>query len=180
MTRPVLRMTGISKSFGGIPAVINARLEAFAGEAVALMGANGAGKSTLMNVLGGILPPDAGAVEWAGEPVVIGSPRDAARAGIAFVHQELMMFPTMTVAENIFIDDLPTSGGLITARQMVQEAQELLQRLGSSISPSTIVDRLSIGDRQLVEIARALRLAPAHDFRRTDVVAYVAGAATAV
>ena len=157
MTQPALRMAQIDKSFAGVAAVRAARLEAFSGEAMALMGANGAGKSTLMNILGGVVEADGGTIELGGAGVDIHSPRQAAAAGIAFVHQELTMFPTMSVAENIFIDDLPAAGGLIARRRMAEETKRLLARLGSTIAPATIVEQLSIGDRQLVEIARALR-----------------------
>ncbi|WP_413989033.1 sugar ABC transporter ATP-binding protein [Labrys okinawensis] len=153
----VLRMDGISKAFAGTAALRNAFLEARSGEALALMGANGAGKSTLMNVLGGVLSPDSGKISINGREIAFRSPRDAASHGITFVHQELTMFPTMTVAENIFIDDLPSSGPLTSVGEMARQSQSLLARLGAAISPHDRVEQLSIGDRQLVEIARALR-----------------------
>ena len=109
----VLSMQAISKAFNGIPAITSASLTAHAGEALAVMGANGAGKSTLMNILGGVIGRDGGDITIDGQAIDLKSPRDAARHGIAFVHQELTMFPTLTVAENIFIDSLPTHGGLI-------------------------------------------------------------------
>lgn len=158
MNAPVqLRMDAISKAFGGLPAIRAGRLEARGGEAIALMGANGAGKSTLMNILGGVIGADAGVITIDGAEVSLRSPRDAAKHGIAFVHQELTMFPTMTVAENIFIDGMPSSGPFIRTREMIDRSKALLVRLGSAISPTTRVEHLSIGDRQLVEIARALR-----------------------
>jgi ABC-type sugar transport system ATPase subunit len=153
----VLRMDSITKSFGSIPAIAHADLEARSGEAIALMGANGAGKSTLMNILGGVVASDRGRISIDGVDVTLRSPRDATHHGIAFVHQELTMFPTMSVAENIFIDEMPTSGWFIRSSEMIRQAQVLLARLGCEISPATPVEQLSIGDRQLVEIARALR-----------------------
>jgi ABC-type sugar transport system ATPase subunit len=152
-----LRMEGISKAFVGVAAIGNADFEAFAGQATALMGANGAGKSTLMNILGGVVSADRGRIVIDGKEVHLRSPRDATRQGIAFVHQELTMFPTMTVAENIFIDDMPADRGLIDFDEMNRTSAMLLARLGSHIAPSTPVEVLSIGDRQLVEIARGLR-----------------------
>lgn len=152
-----LRMDGISKAFAGVPAVRTASLTAKGGEAMALMGANGAGKSTMMNVLGGVVSADAGRISLDGSDVTLRSPRDASHHGIAFVHQELTMFPTMSVAENIFIDHMPSNGPVIRYSEMLTRSRELLSRLGSSIDPRTPVEQLSIGDRQLVEIARALR-----------------------
>lgn len=155
--RTVLKMDSIAKSFGSLQAIRTAHIEARGGEALALMGANGAGKSTLMNILGGVVAPDSGRISIDSREITLRSPRDAARNGIAFVHQELTMFPTMTVAENIFIDEMPSANGIIKMPEMVRQSQALLQRLGCRIAPDTLVEQLSIGDRQLVEIARALR-----------------------
>jgi ABC-type sugar transport system ATPase subunit len=153
----VLNMQAITKAFNGIPAITSASLTAHAGEALAVMGANGAGKSTLMNILGGVINRDDGDITIDGQAIDLKSPRDAARHGIAFVHQELTMFPTLTVAENIFIDSLPTRSGLVDLAEMKRHSQSLLERLGCDIAPETPVEQLSIGDRQLIEIARALR-----------------------
>src|ERR1700739_3289477 len=110
----VLRMEGISKAFAGVVVLRDATLEAHGGEAIALMGANGAGKSTLMNILGGNVAADQGRISINDTNVEIRSAREATLRGIAFVHQELAMLPTLTVAENIFIDGLPTSGPFIS------------------------------------------------------------------
>lgn len=152
-----LRMEGISKAFGGAAALKGAHLKAHSGEAMALMGANGAGKSTLMNILGGVVSSDSGRIYIDDTEIVLRSARDASKQGIAFVHQELTMFPTMSVAENIFIDDLPMSGPFVRSEEMIRQTHALLRRLGSTISPLARVEQLGIGDRQLVEIARALR-----------------------
>jgi ABC-type sugar transport system ATPase subunit len=160
MVRTVLRMEGISKAFAGVAVLRNATLEAQGGEAIALMGANGAGKSTLMNILGGNVAADQGRISINDTDVEIRSAREATLRGIAFVHQELAMLPTLTVAENIFIDSLPTSGPFISTAEMRRRSQELMGRLGSTVSPESRIEELSIGDRQLVEIARALRHEP--------------------
>jgi len=152
-----LRMEGISKAFAGIAAVRNASLEARGGEAMAIMGANGAGKSTLMNILGGVVASDSGQIVLDGAAVTMRSPRQATQQGVAFVHQELAMLPTLTVAENIFIDSLPSAGPFVRTREMVRRSKALLARLGCSIPPTMPVEQLSIGDQQLIEIARALR-----------------------
>ena len=159
-SRTLLRMEGISKAYAGVAVLRDASLEAHGGEAIALVGANGAGKSTLMNILGGDVTSDHGRISIDGIDVAIRSAREAALKGIAFVHQELAMLPTLTVADNIFIDNLPTSGPFISNAEMRRRSRELLGRLGSSVSPESRVEELSIGDRQLVEIARALRHQP--------------------
>jgi ABC-type sugar transport system ATPase subunit len=153
-------MAGISKAYVGVDVLRNATLQAHGGEAIALMGANGAGKSTLMNILGGNVAADQGRISIDGTDVAIHSAREATLKGIAFVHQELAMLPTLTVAENIFIDDLPTAGPFISTAEMRRRSRELMDRLGSNVSPESRIEELSIGDRQLVEIARALRHQP--------------------
>ncbi len=157
---PTLSMEGISKGFPGVIALSEARLSVRGGEVMALMGANGAGKSTLMNVLGGVLLPDKGTIYVDGKRVEFKTPHQAAAAGIAFVHQELTMFGTLSVAENIFIDDFILTKGLIDKRSVLEEAKKLLGRVGATIPAEMPVEQLSTGDRQLIEIARALRHNP--------------------
>lgn len=154
---PRLSMSGIVKLFPGVKALQGARLSVRSGEALALMGANGAGKSTMMNVLGGVLLPEAGVIEIDGIPHSFRKPSDAIDAGIAFVHQELTMFASMTVAENIFIDSYPIRAGLIDKAAMHLRSSKLLKEVGADLSPDMTVEQLGTGDRQLVEIARALR-----------------------
>lgn len=157
---PILQLDAITKKFGATTALDAASFEIRAGEVHALMGANGAGKSTLMNVLGGVVPKDAGEIIVSGLPAQIRSPHESKALGIAFVHQELNMLPTMTVAENVFIDALPQSGGLVDRRLMRKRTAGLLERLGSHLLPERPVEELSTGDRQMVEIARALSRDP--------------------
>ena len=156
----LLEMQGIARSFGGVPALCDASLAVRQGEAHALVGANGAGKSTLMNVLGGLVPRDAGRIVIGGRAVEIASPAAAGAHGIRFVHQELNMLPSMTVAENVLIDDFPTRGGLIARRAARARVVELLARLQCSFGPDDPVEALGMGDRQMVEIARALARDP--------------------
>jgi ABC-type sugar transport system ATPase subunit len=155
-----LRMVGIEKSFPGVHALKDVSLEAKAGEALALIGANGAGKSTLMNVLGGVLRPDRGQIFVHGEEAEIHTPLDAARYGIAFVHQEMAMLPTLTIAENLFITTFPTNSGLIDYKSINEQSARVLARLGCDFAPETRVSQLSPGDRQMVEIGRALLIEP--------------------
>ncbi len=155
-----LRMVGIDKSFPGVHALKDVSLEAVAGEALALIGANGAGKSTLMNVLGGVLRPDRGQIFVHDEVADIHTPLDAARYGIAFVHQEMAMLPTLTIAENLFITTFPTHSGLIDFKSINEQSARVLARLGCDFPPETRVSQLSPGDRQMVEIGRALLIEP--------------------
>ena len=157
---PVLTMTGLRKAFGTVQAVSDGRLTARQGEVMALLGANGAGKSTMMNLLGGLVRPDAGQISIAGQAVSFTGPTDAIRAGIAFVQQELSIFGSMTVAENVFAGAFPTRAGRIDRAAMQDAARALLAQLGATIDVSRPVDGLSTGDRQMVEIARALRARP--------------------
>ncbi|MCC7207941.1 MAG: sugar ABC transporter ATP-binding protein, partial [Anaerolineae bacterium] len=151
-----LQMLNINKAFPGVVALENVSFEAYPGEAHALIGANGAGKSTLMNVLGGVIRADSGDILIGGKPAAIHSPLDATAHGIAFVHQEMAMLPTMTVAENMHISSFPRRGVLIDRRTMRARTAKALQRLGCHFTPDTRVQALSTGDRQMVEIARAL------------------------
>ncbi|MGB3556356.1 MAG: ATP-binding cassette domain-containing protein, partial [Jannaschia sp.] len=107
----MLDVRGLAKSYGSVRALRHADLTVAAGEAVAVMGANGAGKSTLMNVLGGLTAPDAGTIVLDRQAIRPDGPAGARAAGIAFVQQELSVFPTMSVAENVFAGDYPTRAG---------------------------------------------------------------------
>jgi len=156
MSAIALSMNRVSKSFPGVQALRGVNLEAYAGEALALIGANGAGKSTLMNVLGGVMRQDAGDILIHGEQADIRSPLDAARYGIAFVHQEMAMLPTLTIADNMFISTFPTKSGFIDYKSTNEQSAQALARLGCYFPPTTRVSHLSLGDRQMVEIARAL------------------------
>ena len=151
-----LVMTGIGKRFAGVVALEDAALSVRAGEAHALVGANGAGKSTMMNVLGGIILRDQGEIRIDGVAVEFRDPREARRHGIGVVHQELNMLLSMTVAENVLIDELPTRWGLTQLGPMRARVQTILERLGCAFGPDEVVETLSMGDRQMVEVARAL------------------------
>jgi len=157
MDTPYLRMKGIEKSFPGVKALSNVNVEAYAGEAIALLGANGSGKSTLMNILGGVLAADSGKIMINEVAATIKSPMDAAAHGIAFVHQEMALLPTMTVMDNMFISNFPLMAGMkIDRKEMRAQCVKVLERLGCRISPENIVRDLGTGERQMVEIGRAL------------------------
>ncbi len=156
-TTPLLRMTHISKSFPGVQALRDVHLEVCQGEIHALMGENGAGKSTLMKILAGVYHPDSGAIELDSQAVVIDTPRQARALGISIIHQELNLAPNLSVAENIVMGREPhRAGGWIDVRVMENEARGVLEQVGATFSPATIVSALSIAQQQLVEIAKAL------------------------
>ena len=156
MTNPLLRMSGVSKKFGGAVALEDVHLELHAGEVHALMGENGAGKSTLMKILSGVYTPDAGTIELNGEQISISSPRDALSKGIAIIHQELNTVPDMTVAENLSLGSEPARGGILNRRELRRSAQEKLDRIGADVPVDLPIGRLSVGMQQMVEIARAV------------------------
>lgn len=155
---PVLQIENVTKNFPGICALNEVNLQAFGGEVVGLAGANGAGKSTLMKIVDGALKPSQGRIFLDGKAVQFNSPVDAEAAGIAFIHQELVLFSHLTVAENVFISELPTYRGLplVDRRKIYEETAKYLKMLGSNIDPRLRVRELSMGDRQVVEVARAL------------------------
>jgi rhamnose transport system ATP-binding protein len=151
-------LRGISKSFAGIKVVSDVSFNIRPGEVHALMGENGAGKSTLIKIMAGLHQPDEGQILINGRQVRFSSPRDAHAAGIATVHQELLLFPELTVAENIFLGQTPkTPLGMIDWPSMRRRARSLLDSLDSSdLDIDQKVATLSVGNRQRIEIARAL------------------------
>lgn len=153
-----IALTGIVKSFAGIRVVSDVSFDMRPGEVHALMGENGAGKSTLIKIMAGLYQPDEGLILVNGSPVRFATPRDAHAAGIATVHQELLLFPELTVAENIFLGQTPkTALGLIDWTTMRRRARQLLEELDSGdLDIDQKVAHLSVGNRQRIEIARAL------------------------
>ena len=154
---PVLRTESVVKQFGPIVALGGVSVDLFAGEVHALIGENGAGKSTLMKILGGVDRPDAGRVLVRGEPVAFRSPADARRAGIAMVHQELNLVDELTVADNIFLGrEQVGRTRLVRGRAMRRAAGAVLRQIGCDVPAGARVGSLSLGQKQLVEIAKAV------------------------
>lgn len=151
-----LSMKAISKRFGGVQALDQVDLDVNKGEVLAIVGENGAGKSTLMNVLGGVVMNDSGDMEINRKPHNPQNPKDAQEVGISFIHQELTLFTSLTVGENIFINGFPKSLGFINHSQTYLEAAKVLDRLGVKVDVRALVRDLSIGDQQLVEIGKAV------------------------
>jgi ribose transport system ATP-binding protein len=158
-SRALLEVRGITKAFPGTVALDGVDLSIARGEVHALVGENGAGKSTLMNIIAGVLRPDAGRMHFDGKEVRFRNPCEAQRAGIGFVHQELSLCPHVSVAENIYIGRLPhTKAGTIDFARLYRDCGALLAPFGSSIQPRRRVADLTAADQQIVEIAKALSL----------------------
>ncbi|GAQ60298.1 sugar ABC transporter ATP-binding protein [Streptomyces scabiei] len=153
---PNLRICSLSKSFGGVRALDTVDLTVPAGQVHALLGHNGAGKSTLIKCLGGAFPPDSGTIEVGGVPHARLSPRESIAAGVAIIFQTLSVVDSLTVAENIFLGQEWTRYGRIDRRAQEKVAAELLDRVAASCSPRDRVGELPMGQKQLVEIAKAL------------------------
>ena len=153
---------GVSKSFGGVHAIEEASFAVMGGEVHALVGENGAGKSTLIKILGGRLSPDSGEVRIKGRAIALRGTREARALGIETVFQELMLFPGLTVAENLLLGREPRSRfGPIHRRRTEQAAEALLASVGiTHIDPLALIEDISLAQRQIVEIVRALSRKP--------------------
>jgi ribose transport system ATP-binding protein len=161
-TTPAIEASGVARSFGGVVALTDASFDAHFGEIHALVGENGAGKSTMIKVLSGIIQPDEGQLRVNGTALDLANPNAARERGIATVFQELTLMPYMTVAENLLIDDMPRGAlGLYQRRAFATRADEVLAEFGvTEIDPLEIAANLSVAQRQLLEIVRALRRKP--------------------
>ncbi|MBY6119664.1 sugar ABC transporter ATP-binding protein [Mameliella alba] len=154
---PALRLEGIVKTFPGVRALDGVSFSVMPGEVHALMGENGAGKSTLMKVLGGILQPNEGRIYIGEEPAVMRTPLEAKAKGIVFIHQELSLAEELTVAENIYLGELPRKRfGLVDWATLERRTNDILSKLKVTFNARTRVGDLSIANQQMVEIARAL------------------------
>ena len=151
-----LSMRGINKTFPGVKALTSVDFEISKGEVVALIGENGAGKSTLMNILGGVHQPDSGEIKVNDKIVTIKSVSQADSLGIGFVHQELNILDNLDVGANVYLGREPRKLGIIQKNIIAEKTNPFLKVLGLDISPDTPVAKLSIGQQQLVEIAKAL------------------------
>ncbi|HEV3360861.1 MAG TPA: sugar ABC transporter ATP-binding protein [Pseudonocardiaceae bacterium] len=155
----LLTMRKVSKSFPGVRALHGVDLTVHAGEVVALLGENGAGKSTLCNVLAGVHADYEGSIEILGEQANIHSPKDAAKHGIAMIHQELNLVPELSIADNVFLGaELRTARGTLDRKAMHARTRALLDQLGLRLPPTRLVRNCRIAEQQLVEVAKALNL----------------------
>jgi ribose transport system ATP-binding protein len=153
---PLLDARGLSKTFGIVEVLKDISLTVNAGEVHAIIGENGAGKSTLMKILAGNHQPTRGELHIDGQPVSFSGPVDAEHHGIVLVHQEILLAPDLTVAQNIYLGRELGKGLSVDDRRMNEGAREAIRDLGADIDPNAIVSRLSIAQRQLVQIARVL------------------------
>lgn len=159
MKHPLLEVRIVTKYFPGVVALKQVSLTLEEGEVLALIGENGAGKSTLMKILAGIQQPDLGKIFWEGKAVDIDSVQTAMELGIALIHQELNLSDNLNIGANIFLGREPHNRlGFIDRRKIRKESAEVLKRVGLDFSPDTNLARLSIGQQQLVEIAKALSM----------------------
>ncbi|MHC4123824.1 MAG: sugar ABC transporter ATP-binding protein [Planctomycetota bacterium] len=157
----LLEVKGISKRFPGVLALNNVSMKLYTGRILAVIGENGAGKSTLMKILAGILTPNAGKIFLNNKEVKVDSVSTATKLGIALIHQELNLSENLDVAANIFLNREPRYLGplnLINRSKIYSDSEKILKKLGMECSPKTIVKNLPIGQRQMVEIARALSI----------------------
>ncbi|HVC88728.1 MAG TPA: sugar ABC transporter ATP-binding protein [Gaiellaceae bacterium] len=152
----LLRAEGISKIFGGTVALNGVDFDVYRGKVNALVGENGAGKSTLMGIIAGIHQPTAGRIILDGNEVKLDSPRDAGEHGIRLIHQELLLFPDLSVAENIFAGSELHSAMGVRMREQERQATQLMERLGQRVDPRALVGTLAVGAQQMVAICKAL------------------------
>ena len=159
---PVVEVLDVSKRYGGIQALSHVDLRVMAGEVHALVGANGAGKSTLKGVISALVVPDEGEVRVDGRPVAMRKPSDALDLGVHAVHQEIGLIPWMSIQDNLFLSRFPTTvPGWLSHRRLRKQARVELARVGlGHVSPQTRLGALSVGQQQLVEIARAISTNP--------------------
>lgn len=152
----VLELSGIHKSFGGTRALRDANLALYPGQVTALIGENGAGKSTLVKLLCGVYQPDVGSIRIDGHSIRVADAEHARKLGINVVHQECVVFDNLSVAENIFVSERPRKGRLIAWGEMRARAAIILRQLDAAFEPDLPAGRLSVAQKHIVQIARAL------------------------
>lgn len=163
MEQILLRMENICKSFGDVKVLKNIKLEVKAGEVHALLGENGAGKSTLIKILGGAYSRDSGDIYVEGKKADITNVDSAKKYGIRVIHQELMLIPYMTIAENIFLGQEPkTYSGMVDSKKMNADAAQFLKDMGLDLEPTQLVGNLNVAQQQMIEITRAGCHEPEH------------------
>ena len=156
MSKTILQMKGISKRYGGITALDNVEFDLLEGEILCLLGENGAGKSTLMKILSGVVPPSAGEIFLNGQKIDLKNPEVAHHYGISTVYQELIQFSDMTIMENIFVGRYPKKNGLVDFSELKKRTLELMDELNIHFEPDEYIRNLSVAQRQLVEIMKAV------------------------
>ncbi len=159
--REIIRLREITKSFPGVKALDKVDLSVFEGEVHVLLGENGAGKSTMMNIICGNYQPDGGDIYWNGELTQFQTPRIAQEAGVGIVHQENSLLPHLDIKSNIFLGHYPKTVLFLNQRSIEKQSRELLRKLGlENMDANDYVERLSLADKQMVEIAKAISISP--------------------
>ena len=158
MLDPILQVDSVTKRFPGVVALQDVSLELYPGEVLSVIGENGAGKSTLMKILAGIQTPDEGTIRHGGREVVIDSVQTATSIGIALIHQELNLCDNLSIAANIFLGREASNLSFLKNQTIDKAAQFFMEQVGLTVSPETLAGDLSIGQQQLVEIAKALSI----------------------
>lgn len=155
---PILQMTDITKAFPGVKALDGVNITAYGGEVLALLGENGAGKSTLMKILSGVYKKDSGKIVIEGQEVEPNNIKEAEKLGIAIIHQELSVLPNLTVEENIFLGNEKYNkySRKIDKKLLKERSKRFLEQIGCKVEPNALVRDINVGDRQLIEIAKAL------------------------
>ncbi len=155
-TKNILEIRNLTKTFPGVVAVDKVDMDIRAGEVHVLVGENGAGKSTLVKILSGVYHPEQGTILYEGSPYVPRTPHDAILAGIRVVYQEFNLLSFLSVAENIFFEEIPTQMGLVNYPKLYADTRKVLAEVGLDISPRTPVENLGVAQTQLIEIAKAI------------------------
>jgi len=157
MEKHTLEFRGICKTYPGVKALQDVSFTAESGRVLALLGENGAGKSTLLKIMSGDQKPSAGTILYDGQALNITSPHSAIQQGISIIYQERQLIPGMSVMENIFMDEVPTKGGIVDYARLKAETQQLIDKFGLPITPTQPVITLSVAHQQMVEIMKAYR-----------------------
>ena len=153
-----IRLENINKSFPGVQALKNVSMEFAANEVISIVGQNGAGKSTLMDILGGVKQKDSGEIYFDDQPVQFKSPRDSMKQGVSYIHQELAIFNNLTVAENVMFNEFDRNKSLffLNSKKINAKCSEILKMIEPSIKHNDKVEDLAVGQKQIVEISRAI------------------------
>lgn len=152
----VMEAIGVNKAFPGVKALSNVEIAIHKGEVVALLGENGAGKSTLIKVLSGVYQADSGIIKMFDKQIAFSVPGEARNAGVGVIHQELNYVPTVSIAENIFMGNIPRKKGMVDYKTMYQRAKEIMREVGLDLNPKMLISNCSVAQKQLIEIAKVI------------------------
>ena len=152
----VMEASGINKVFPGVKALSDVSITIRKGEVVALLGENGAGKSTLIKVLSGVYQPDGGVIKMYDKEVHFDVPKQAREAGVGVIHQELNYVPSVSIAENIFMGNIPTKHGIVDYKTMYEKSKQIMKQVGLELDPKMSIGNCSVAQKQLIELAKVM------------------------